>query len=304
MNIRDLIIEKKDEIEYGKIYASTVVFENYIDVNFDITTEGIGEKIPNVLTRAIDCIKKLIDYMKRWFRKVFNTLESILTPTSQLIKKYKSTLIESYKEYGNTIEVNGPIYDYNPSYLSSMVELIFMTYERATDEILDAFKHGFDNYNTSACEIRNDDLEYIVDDEANVDEDAAKKLGRDLIIDDPEVKVRKLDEAIDIESFLRAIDGYKTDLKTIKKQKKETEKSLESIIEGLKEFGISGPLIEKEVGDKAGREAVKWVKSYSKCTTLVYSSYLVEIKQFNRFINTAVKQLLKKHKESSNSENE
>lgn len=302
MNIRDLIIEKKDEIEYGKIYASTVVFENYIDGNFDITTEGIGEKIPNVLTRAIDCIKKLIDYMKKWFMKVFNTLESILVPTSQLIKKYKSTLIESYKKYGNTIEVNGPIYDYNPSYLSSMVEFIYMAYERATDEILNAFKHGFDNYNTSACELRNDDMEYLVDDEANVDEDAAKKLGRDLIIDDPEVKVRKLDEAIDIGSFLRAIDGYKTDLKTIKKQKKETEKSLESIIEGLKEFGISGPFIDKEVGDKAGREAVKWVKSYSKCTTLVYSSYLVEIKQFNRFINTAVKQLLKKHKESSNSE--
>jgi len=304
MDIRDLITEKRDEIEYGKFYANIVVFENYIDDNFDIITEGIGEKIPNIITRAIDCIKKLIEYMKKWFRKVMSALESILIPVSHLIKKHKSELVESYKQYANTIEVNAPVYDYDPSYLSNMVDDVFRYYEQAMHEILNAFKHGVDNYNTSACEIRNEDFEYVVDDNANVDEEAAKKVGRDLIVDDPEVKVRKLDEALKIEGFLRAIDGYKTDLKTVKKQKKETEKKMNSIIAGLEEFGISGYDIKKEVGDKAGKESAKWLKSYSEFTTLMYSAYLVELKQFNRFIGGAVKQLLKKYKESTNTDDE
>lgn len=114
MDIRDLIIEKKDEIEYGKFYANTVVFENYMDDNFDITTEGVGEKLSNMKDRAVEFIKGVWKKVQEWFEKLVYNFKTFIAPTSKFMKKNGAQIIMLYKKHADTMTM----------YLSLMINMI------------------------------------------------------------------------------------------------------------------------------------------------------------------------------------
>ena len=146
MDIRDLIISKKDEIEYGKIYASTVVFENdIIDLSYDISLEGIGEKLSNMKDRVVEFIKRVWKRVQEWFDKLVYNFKVFIAPTSKFMKKNGAQIIMLYKKHADTLTLTSKSYDkYNPGMYEFKVDTFMKTVNSTISHIRDMIATGRD----------------------------------------------------------------------------------------------------------------------------------------------------------------
>ena len=288
MDIRDLIIEKKDEIEYGKIYASTVVFEIYIDENFNITTEGVGERLSNMKDRAVEFIKRVWKKVREWFEKLMHNFKTFISTTSIFMKKNGAQIIMLYKKHADSLTLTSKSYnEYTPGLIDVNVDMFMRTVNSTISRIRDMVMTGRDEkYNMGRSVIFAS--EKVISSDGTFHPELAKKAAIDLIVSDPEVKERKLKDVMNLETFVNALDGRK-DFKCLKKHRKYIDGCFKGLLKNVQNYTPKEDVQFNK--SKFVQEATKWATVLSKTMTTVFSVYMSELKTMNRITKMVVKQL-------------
>lgn len=307
MNIRDIIQNKYFEINqnketFGETYSDYVITEVTI-CDYDVVEESVKETFVSLKNRAIATIKKIWKKMKEWMKKIIYNLAVFLIPTQKLVDKYKRDIVFLFCENSDVIKVNSCKYIYYPDTFERDFNSMIKGAKKIADDLLYEFDAGlflslFDD------RLSNGKYYQLVDgkDTMNVLEDNVRQMAVNVLVKDPEVKLRELGDVMTFESFANALES-KNHLKAIKKANKDVDGIFREIIQdiehGKEEFNKKhDPNNEDEYSwikkDRAlFDKKIKWVKTLSKIMTIYVSTYVTELKKMNRFIMPLVKRLLR-----------
>lgn len=289
-NCDDICIESNDSdviLGFGEIYKDTLIFEHVMfnDI-LNITTEGVGEKIRSAKDRCVATLKKIWKRVKEWILKVINSLKVMLTPGTKLLNKYRTQLIQAYKLYGDKITVNSPKYKLD-SFLYGAYTVMAIQEVSKLGEYIGKCIDGEVDFNPEECVFKFANFD-IVDKDAKIDESIVNQFAEQCIIEDITIKQRKLNEAIDIDTFIEALDG--------KKQYKEMKESQNKCDESFKKMiDVFNPDREDNKDDDPEilRQGVKFTTAYTKSAMMVMNKFLPEYKKLYRFVINASRRLLK-----------
>lgn len=290
VNCDDLYIESNDSeviLGIGELYKDTLIFEHIMfnDI-LEIATEGVGEKIADIKNKCVTTLKKIWKRVKDWLKKVINNLKIMITPGSKLLTKYKTQLITAYKLYGDKITVSSPKYSLD-SFLYGVYTILVLQAVSKLGEYLGKCIDGDCEFDAEECEFKIGS-ELIIDKDGKIDTDVVNQYAIGCIIEETDMKQRKLSEAIDIETFTEALDGKKK-YKEMKDSEKKTDESFKQMID------VFNPDRKDNEGDDPEilRQGVKFTTAYTKSAMMVMNKFLPEYKKLYRFVISASKKLLK-----------
>lgn len=303
MDIRKIIENKYDEINtkknsFSSAYIDSVIFENSYDFEYDIINESIGDTLVNIKNRVVESIKKLWKSIKDFFTKLRYNIGIMFTRTDTLIKNVSFDIIALFKIHANKMSASMCSYKYDPNKFSFFVETIL---NQSRDAILNWEVKSFED--EAVDEILNKrflgrKVEQITlsDPKGNVNLENVKLLARKCIIKDPEVKVRKVSDIMDWETFGYALHG-KDDIKNIKKGIKHTDSIFKELIQQIEservDYDDDGSTESKKI--KNGFDAkLKCSNAMCKIITTFMKTYLGELKKLVRFSRSLVKKLARK----------
>ena len=294
MDIRDLIIEKKDEIEYGKFYASTIVFENYIDENFNITTEGVGERLTSMKDKAVEFIKRVWKKVREWFENLVHNFKTFISTTSIFMKKNGPQIIMLYKKNADTLTLTSKSYNkYNPGMFELKIDTFMSNVNSMISRIHDMILAGNDKKFNMGRSVAFGG-ETVISADGKFDQELTKKAALNLIVSDPEVKERKLKDVLNLETFVNALDG-KADFKDLKKFRKHIDGCFKGLASNVQHFKPKEG-VQFDTA-KFSQEATKWATVLGKVMTTVFSVYMAEVKNMNRITKMVVKRLYRTGKD-------
>lgn len=304
MNIREIIQKKYDEIntrkndEFAMDYADAVIFENSSVFEYDIVEESIKDTLVDIKNKAVETIKKMWRAIKNFFKKVEYNLGILITSTNTFVKNCPYDLVAVYKLHSPSISANMCTYHYDPNAFSALIEFIVRQSrnsilnweiesfgEEAMEEIYAGRFNGtkIGNYN-------------VTDSNGNINTENVKLAARSCIVKDPEVKVRKVSEIMDWQTFGYAIHG-KDDIKNIKKGIKETDSLFKDVVKQLDSERVDYDIDDSKHGQqiKKGFDLkIKCTNTVSKIITTFMKAYLTELKKLVRFARSLVKKLVRK----------
>lgn len=295
MNIRDIIVDKRFEIELNKMgscYMNSLIYESFIEDDLYFTTEGIGEKLSDMKNRAITTIKKLWKKVKEWILKVIKNIKIMITPGKKLLSEHKEEIIKAYKQYGNKITVNAPQYDVDRMKHGTFTILVLREISKLGSYIDNCIEGSID-FDPKECTVKIGN-EYIVDEHAKINEDVIKEISYECVYAEKTVKPRKLSEAISAESFIETLDGEKL-YDEMKKSQKGCDESFGDMI------AVFDPDKSEDDNERELLEhAVKFTTAYTKAAMINMNCFLPEYKKVFRFVMAASKKLLKYDNKNDN----
>lgn len=298
MDIRDLIIDKKYEIDlvkYGTLYTNDMLIENFVYGDVDITTEGIGAKLSSAKDRIIAAIKKIWEKVKKWLLKIYNNLKIMVTPGAKLVSKYGDRLLQLYKEKGNSITVNSVKYKIDEDGLDDFITNVGYEMLKISEYFNECLSTGREP-EPDKCVMVMDTI-LIVNDHAYVSRGGVLHFIKPCVITDDTSTQRKLTEAISEEDFITTLKG-EDELKRIKKIITNTEKQFKEEISNLEavdtvKSNTTGE--EVEVDKKIISEIIKFLNGYCKASTCAVDCYMDYFKDMYRFVGVVSKKMLKKY---------
>lgn len=289
-NCDNICIESNDSdviLRFGELYKDTLVFEHVMfnDI-LDITTEGVGEKMRNAKDRCVATLKKIWKRVKEWIEKVITTLKVMLTPGTKLLTKYKTQLIQAYKLYGDKITVNSPKYKLD-SFMYGAYTVMALQEVSKLGKYIEKCLDGDVEFDPEECKFKFVDFD-IVDKDGKIDDSIVNQFASQCIIEDNNIKQRKLKEAIDIDTFIEALDGKKQ-YKEMKESQNKCDETFKKLIDAF------NPDSEKHKDDDPEilRQGVKFTTAYTKSAMMVMNKFLPEYKKLYRFVINASRRLLK-----------
>lgn len=298
MDIRNLIIDKKyemDLVKYGEGYTNDTLVENFTYDDFDITIEGIGEKLSDMKNKVVDTLKKLWEKVKKWLLKVFNNLKIMVTPGAKLASQYGDRLIKLYREKANSITVNSMAFNIDEDGIDEFIDEIAYGLLSVT-EYVNRCMSGGHKVEGSECSFLKDKI-LIVDDDAKVSRGGVLHFIKPCVIDDDTIKQRKLSDAIDIHDFHAALKGD-DELKRIKKITTDLESQFKTNIDKIKDIDVINSLEtgeEVQVDKESLATLIKFANAYCKASTCAVDCYMSYFKEMHRFVMVVVKKMLKKY---------
>lgn len=304
MNIRDIIQKKYDEINMRKTddfamdYADAVIFENSSTFEYDIVEESIKDTLVDMKNKAVATIKKLWQAIKNFFTKLQYNLGLLITSTSTLVKKCPHDLVALFKLHSPDMSANMCTYYYNPNAISALIETII---RQSRDSILNWDVESFGDEameeifagRFDGTKIGNYD---ISDPKGDIKLENVKLAARSCIVKDPEVKVRKVSEIMDWQTFGYAIHG-KEDVKNLKKGIKQTDALFKDVVRQIESEKVDYDIDDSKRGKKIKKGfdlKIKCTNTVSKIITTFMKAYLVELKKLVRFARALVKKLARK----------
>lgn len=304
MNIRDIIQKKYDEINMRKTddfamdYADTVIFENSSTFEYDIVEESIKDTLVDMKNKAVETIKKMWKAIKNFFTKLQYNLGLLITSTSTLVKKCPHDLVALFKLHSPDMSANMCTYHYNPNAISALIDatirqsrdaILNWEVESFGDEAMEEIYSGrFDG-----TKIGNYD---ITDPNGDIKLENVKLAARSCIVKDPEVKVRKVSEIMDWQTFGYAIHG-KEDVKNLKKGIKQTDALFKDVVRQIESERVDYDIDDSKRGKKIKKGfdlKIKCTNTVSRIITTFMKAYLVELKKLVRFARALVKKLARK----------
>lgn len=304
MNIRDIIQKKYDEINMRKTddfamdYADAVIFENSSTFEYDIVEESIKDTLVDMKNKAVATVKKMWQAIKNFFTKLQYNLGLLITSTSTLVKKCPHDLVALFKLYSPDMSANMCTYYYNPNAISTLIDatirqsrdaILNWEVESFGDEAMEEIYSGrFDG-----TKIGNYD---ITDPNGDIKLENVKLAARSCIVKDPEVKVRKVSEILDWQTFGYAIHG-KEDIKNMKKGIKQTDALFKDVVRQLESEKVDYDIDDSKRGKKIKKGfdlKIKCTNTVSKIITTFMKAYLVELRKLVRFARALVKKLARK----------
>lgn len=304
MNIRDIIQKKYDEINMRKTddfamdYADTVIFENSSTFEYDIVEESIKDTLVDIKNKAVETIKKMWKAIKNFFTKLQYNLGLLITSTSTLVKKCPHDLVALFKLHSPDMSANMCTYHYNPNAISALIDatirqsrdaILNWEVESFGDEAMEEIYSGrFDG-----TKIGNYD---ISDPNGDIKLENVKLAARSCIVKDPEVKVRKVSEIMDWQTFGYAIHG-KEDVKNLKKGIKQTDALFKDVVRQIESERVDYDIDDSKRGKKIKKGfdlKIKCTNTVSRIITTFMKAYLVELKKLVRFARALVKKLARK----------
>lgn len=304
MDVRRIIQNRYAEInsrkeEYASTYMDTVIFENSFDFDFDVVEESIKDTLVDIKNKAVETIKKMWQAIKDFFKKLQYNLGLLITSTSSIIKKCPHDIVALFKLHAHTISASMCTYNYNPNLFAGLVQTLL---NQSRDAILNWDVASFGE--EAADEIfmnrfsgRKVEQYSLADSNGDVNLENVKALARKCIIKDPEVKVRKVSEIMDWQTFGYAIHG-KEDIKNIKKGIKHTDSIFKELVQQIESEKVDYNLDD---GSKQSQKLKKGFDAKIKCSnamckiiTTFMKTFMGELKKLVRFSRALVKKLARK----------
>lgn len=308
MNIRDIINNKRSEINnnmngdcaIGVNYFDNIILENADIFEYDIIEESIGSRLKDIKDKAIATIKKMWKAIRNFILKITYHFGLLFTSSDQLIKAVGDDMTAVFIELGRKINVNSCVYRYDPTLFDQELQTLL----HDCDEIIQSwdvksFNKSDADFLYSAFGVYRVNKLEVVDDRGNINIENVKTMARQLIIRDPEVRLRKLIECIDYKSFTYALKG-KSDIKAVKKSIKSVDKTFKNVIKDFEtqrdDYGDTDDDTDTTSSDvkKFFDGKIQCTSTMCKIITTYLKAYLNELKKLYRFIKASVKKLARK----------
>ena len=304
MNIREIIQKKYDEIndrkndEFGMDYADAVIFENSSVFEYDIVEESVKDTLVDIKNKAVETIKKIWQAVKNFFKKLQYNLGLLITSTDTLVKKCPHDLVALFKLHASNMSANMCTYYYNPNATFTLIETII---RQSRDSILNWDSESFGDEameeifagRFDGTKIGNYDLS---DPNGDIKLENVKLAAKSCIVKDPEVKIRKVSEIMDWQTFGYAIHG-KEDVKNLKKGIKQTDSLFKDVVKQLESERVDYKTDDSKRGQRIKKFfdlKIKGTQTVSKVITTFMKAYLAELKKLVRFARALVKKLARK----------
>ena len=136
----------------------------------------------------------------------------------------------------------------------------------------------------------------ISDPNGDIKLENVKLAARSCIVKDPEVKIRKVSEIMDWQTFGYAIHG-KEDVKNLKKGIKQTDSLFKDVVKQLESERVDYKTDDSKRGQRIKKcfdLKIKCTQTVSKVITTFMKAYLAELKKLVRFARALVKKLARK----------
>lgn len=317
MDMRKMIYEKRDRLRacssIGVDYIDDVIYENSNIFEFDLITEAGGSTFKDIKDKAIAMLKKLWRFIRDFLTKFYYHLTILTSSSEELIKRIGvNNLLLVFNLYGKEIEVNTCVYRYNPTLVGKELTALMVDCDKIIQswDLITFKKSDAESLYAAFGAYRKNSLE-VTDKNGKINTENVKAMAQQLLIRDPEVKIRKLVEAIDCKSYAYALTA-KSDMKEVKKSIKQVNKTFKDVISDFENQRDSFVTESNQVVPyKSDPSEKTWNISNSElrgyfngkiqctktmCTiiTTYLKAYLSELKKLYRFCKGSVKKLMRK----------
>ena len=192
------------------------------------------DTLVDIKNKAVETIKKIWQAIKNFFKKLEYNLGLLITSTDTIVKKCPHDLVALFKLHAPNMSANMCTYYYNPNATFTLIETII---RQSRDSILNWDSESFGDEameeifagRFDGVKIGNYDLS---DPNGDIKLENVKLAARSCIVKDPEVKIRKVSEIMDWQTFGYAIHG-KEDVKNLKKGIKQTDSLFKDVVKQL-----------------------------------------------------------------------
>lgn len=267
----------------GEIYIDSLVIDDFIfESTLCITNEGIGDKLSNLKDSVMSHIKKLGDKIIDWLDKIF----SKLSDSKELTNKDEAMAL--YNKYSSKIKINAPEYDYEPNDLLVKIKGLNDNIKWIVDYIIKSFKNGKD-YDPNKCTI-NSFAGPLITPDGKVNNKVACILAENLIVVSTRFRYRTIKDAIDKQSFQRALD-LNTFRNSVKELKSNAKDFFDYTIKMIKKMDNND--MDSSTASRLTSELTKWTNCYARTTTAILNRYIYELNKLKNFMVSTIKVMKK-----------